>query len=159
MQASETANGGVILLCDSNGDQKINLFVGGNNDGVIDVLDSQGNTTVSLAGETGEIICNHVKSSGSVVEVVDTAFNSGNQTFNNDSYSSITVIAKVTGTSSYNITTIPVMFLEASDKRFCISDELNYVVFKAKLDNGVITITWESTNGSGSSIEKVYANY
>ena len=156
--ADGSGNGIFYLNHKSNG-SRVQAFVGNTGGGILYVNDNQTNNTIKLWGQGGLIECNHVKSTGSVVEVVDTAFNSGNKTFNNDSYSSITVIAKVTGTSSYNITTIPLMFLESSDKRFCISDELNYVVFKAKLDNGVITITWESSNGSGSSIEKVYANY
>lgn len=149
---------GVINICDSNGDTKLRLWVGGNNDGVIDVLDSQGNTTVSIAGETGLITCKNVKQSAGTVEVVDTAFNTGNKTFNDNDYQTITVIAKVTSTSSYNIINIPVMFLESTDKKFCISDEQNYVTFYLKLDNGVYTITWNTANSSGS-IEKVYANY
>ena len=157
--SKDSSEHGSLSVSNKQGASRVRAYIGGLGDGVLQLFDSNGSVGVSIAAEDGSIECNHVKSSGSVVEVVDTAFNSGNKTFNNDSYSSITVIAKVTGTSSYNITTIPVMFLESSDKRFCISDELNYVVFKAKLDNGVFTITWESSNGSGSSIEKVYANY
>ena len=149
---------GFIYVADANGDVKAQFWVGGNGDGVVDVKDAQGNTTVTFSGDSGEVSCKRVRSSESVVEVVDTSFSSGNKTFNDDDYNTITVIAKVTSTSSYNIINIPVMFLSSSNKKFCISDEVNYVTFNLKLDNGVYTITWDSANSSGS-IQKVYAHY
>ena len=154
-----------ILLRNTDGEFVLRLWVGGNKDGVIDVMDAQGNVTFQVEGATGKVTtqslveCNHVKSSGSVVEVVDTAFNSGNKTFNNDSYSSLTVIAKTHSSGSYNTATIPLAFLGSSNKQFCISDDTEYITFSVKLDNGVITVTWGSGSASGSSIEKVYAHY
>ena len=154
---------GIMTLNDSNGNPRLYLWVGGNNDGVVDVKDNNGDTTINLTGATGKVTCKaveteKVKQTNGVVEVVDTSFNSGNKTFNNDGYQTLTVVAKVTSTSSYNIINIPVMFLDDTNKRFCISDEANYITFNVKLDNGVYTVAWYSASSTGS-IEKIYAHY
>ena len=162
VQIAEFNNKGCLYL--SNGtDDKIDIFVGSNNDGVINLYDANNTATINAEGATGKVTCKEVatekvKQSAGVVEVVDTAFNSGNKTFNDDGYTQLTVIAKVTSAGSYNTCSIPVAFLESTNKRFCISDEASYVTFNVKLDNGVYTIAWYSANSSGS-IEKVYAHY
>lgn len=87
--------------------------------------------------------------------VVNESFYSGSKTFPDDGYSSLTVIAKTTNTSSYNLCSIPVSFLTSSNQRFCIADDTDYVTFNVKLDGGVFTVTFGSRNSSGT-IEKVY---
>ena len=149
---------GILYISDANGNTRLRLWVGGNNDGVIDVLDSNGKTTASLVGQTGKVICKKVKQTEGVVEVIDTAFSSGNATFNDADYKTITVIGKVTATSSYHVINIPVMFLDSTNKKFCLSDETDYITFFVKLENGTYTITWNTASSNGS-IEKVYANY
>ena len=154
---------GVISANDASGNTKAMLWVGTNDDGVLHLYDSNNNITISGEGNTGQLTCKSlvaekVKQSAGVVEVVSQSFNSGSKTFDNDDYQTLTVIAKVTSSGSYNISNIPVAFLESTNKRFCISDEASYVTFNIKLDNGVYTIAWYSANSSGS-IEKVYAHY
>lgn len=80
---------------------------------------------------------------------------SGLETFDDNGYSVLVVIAKVTSTSSFNAITIPVMFLESTDKRFCISDEQDYVTFNVRLENGTYTMSFYSRSSTGD-IEKVY---
>ena len=87
--------------------------------------------------------------------IMNESFYSGYKTFNNDGYSSITVVAKTTSTSSYNLCSIPVSFLTSSNQKFCISDDTDYITFNVKLDAGVFTVTFVSRKSTGS-IEKVY---
>ena len=87
--------------------------------------------------------------------IMNESFYSGSKTFNNDGYSSITVIAKTTSTSSYNLCSIPVSFLTSSNQKFCISDDTDYITFNVKLDGGVFTVTFVSRKSTGT-IEKVY---
>lgn len=162
VQIAEFNNKGVVFI--GNGtDDRISLFVGSNDDGVLNLYDTNNTPTINAEGATGKVTCKaveteKVKQSAGVVEVVDTSFNSGNKTFNNDGYQTLTVVAKVTSTSSYNIINIPVMFLDDTNKRFCISDEANYITFNVKLDNGAYTVAWYSASSTGS-IEKIYAHY
>ena len=120
-----------------------------------------------MTGETGEIIAEtvnakRVKTSEQIIELFDgaTPFYSGSKVFDYDGYNSLTVIAKVTNTSSFNLITIPVKFLESTDKRFCISDEINYVVVRFSIDTTTnkITMTWDSRNSTGY-VDRVYGNY
>lgn len=180
-----TNNGGYFRIRDANGangvyldntlfrfyneDGAISLdfFTGGLKDGVINVNDHTGNTTISLTGETGEITAEtvnakRVKTSEQIIELFDgaTPFYSGSKVFDYDGYNSLTVIAKVTNTSSFNLITIPVKFLESTEKRFCISDEINYVVVRFSIDTTTnkITMTWDSRNSTGY-VDRVYGNY
>lgn len=151
-------NGGVLEIKNSDGYTVGWFYAGTNKDGIIKLTDATGNDKIILQGRDGAILASKVKQSAGVVEVVNTAFSSGNKTFNDDGYTQLTVIAKVTSGGSYNTCSIPVAFLESTNKRFCISDEASYVTFNVKLENGVYTIAWYSANASGS-IEKVYAHY
>lgn len=151
-------DGGIIQTLNNDGEIVGILFANQDKHGVFSLRDATGVQTVVLRAGDGSVNAKKCRQSEGVVEVVDTAFNSGNKTFDDDGYTQLTVIAKVTSAGSYNTCSIPVAFLESTNKRFCISDEASYVTFNVKLDNGVYTIAWYSANSSGS-IEKVYAHY
>ena len=89
------------------------------------------------------------------VEVISESYSSGSKTFNDNGYSIIIVIGRVTSTGSFNVSTIPVALITSSNQRFCISDEVNYITFSIKKENGVYTVTFDDRNSSGS-IQKVY---
>ena len=153
---------GGVNLNNSSDNLAGSFWVGGNGDGVLDIYDSQGNVTISAVGQTGHITAKRVKTSEQIIELFDgaTPFYSGSKVFDYDGYNSLTVIAKVTSTSSFNLITIPVKFLESTDKRFCISDEINYVVVRFSIDTTTnkITMTWDSRNSTGY-VDRVYGNY
>lgn len=83
------------------------------------------------------------------------SMSSGSETFTDNGYKLLIVIAKVTSSSSFNAITIPVLFLNTTDQRFCISDEQDYVTFNVKLENGTYTLSFYSRSTTGT-IEKVY---
>lgn len=89
------------------------------------------------------------------VEVISESYSSGYKTFNDNGYSVIIVIARVTSTGSFNVSTIPVALITSTNQKFCISDEVNYVTFFIKKENGVYTVTVDYCSSSGS-IQKVY---
>lgn len=156
---SAGSSGGNLQLRNTSGNTRINAFVGGNDDGIVDVYDGNGDVSVSLVGQSGT-----VQPKGSQwVEVYSGTLTSGYVYFDYDQYNTIVIMAKVTSTSSYNEITIPkCMLIENTDQKFCISDEVNYVVVRVRWfkqnDHNYITVTFDSRNSSGS-VEKIYASY
>ena len=153
------SSGGNLQLHNTSGNTRINAFVGGNDDGIVDVYGSNGDVSVSLVGKSGT-----VQPKGSQwVEVYSGTLTSGYVYFDYDQYNTIVIMAKVTSTSSYNEITIPkCMLIENTDSKFCISDDDHYVVVRVRWfkqnDHNYITVTFDSRDSSGS-VEKIYASY
>ena len=88
--------------------------------------------------------------------LLDQDMSSGSRTFQNNSYSSLVVLAKVRNGGSFNSCTIPMLLIADITRQFCISDDEDYIVFTAKLEDNTITITMGSKSQSGGCISFIY---
>ena len=158
--------GGNWYLNNTNGDHRFHAFVGSvNDDGILDVFDANGNTTINLVGHEGKIDCGTVRPSRSQwEEIYSGSLTTGYFTTDYDQFNTFLVMAKVTNTSSFNELTIPKAMLTDQDQRFCISDEVNYITFNVRVvfddpvDGNYVVFTFYSRNSTGS-IQKVYGSY
>ena len=151
-------NGIALRLLDTSGTYTT-FSVNSQYDACMVYLRKNGTATVTLDGDNGV-----VKPTGSQwVEVYTGTLTSGYTYFDYDPYNTIIIMAKVTSTSSFNAIVIPkCMLIENTDQKFCISDEVNYVVVRVRWfnqnDHNYITVTFDSRNSSGS-VQKIYASY
>lgn len=80
---------------------------------------------------------------------------SGSKMFADAGYTALIVVARTTSSSSHNTLTIPMVFLGSSNNKFCIADDTDWVTFFLRVENGIITLTWDNRKTTGY-IEKVY---
>jgi phage minor structural protein len=148
----------------ANGDTRIHEFVGGNDDGVIQLKDGNNNTTINLAALNGLIECGQVRPSGlQQVELWNASHTTGTLSvpwgFNN-----YILVGKVSGGGSFLTMTIPRAVITDTDQRFQFTDEADYYVFDARKDvdpddgTDILLLTYVNRSGSGS-IQKVYGSY
>lgn len=87
--------------------------------------------------------------------VMNESVSSGSKMFADAGYSALVVVARTTSSSSYNTLTIPMELLGSSNNKFCIADDTDWVTFFLRVENGIITLTWDNRKSTGY-IEKVY---
>lgn len=148
----------------ANGDTRIHSFVGGNDDGVIQINDGTGAETISLVGKDGEIKCGQVKPSGlQQVELWNARHTTG-QLILPWGFNNYILIGKVSGGGSFLTMTLPRAAITTTDQKFQFTDEADYYVFNARQDvdpddgTDVLILTYVNRSGSGS-IQKVYGSY
>lgn len=87
--------------------------------------------------------------------VMNENMSSGSKMFADAGYTALIVVARTTSSSSYSTLTIPMEFLDSSNSKFCIADDTDWVTFFLRVENGIITLTWDNRKTTGY-IKKVY---
>lgn len=87
--------------------------------------------------------------------IINETVSSGSKMFANNGYTALIVIARTTSSGSHITLTIPMEFLDSSNNKFCIADDTDWVTFFLRVENGIITLTWDNRKTTGY-IEKVY---
>lgn len=87
--------------------------------------------------------------------IMNETVSSGSKMFADNGYTALIVIARTTSSGSHITLTIPMEFLDSSNNKFCIADDTDWVTFFLRVENGIITLTWDNRKTTGY-IEKVY---
>lgn len=87
--------------------------------------------------------------------IMNESVSSGSKMFADNGYTALIVIARTTSSGSHITLTIPMEFLDSSNNKFCIADDTDWVTFFLRVENGIITLTWDNRKTTGY-IEKVY---
>lgn len=146
---SGTAGGNLCLRSPNN---KIiaELFAGSSDqDGILNLRDSSGNQQIWMKGQDGSINCKKVKASEGIQSLYSGTLSSGYTTFNYGDYNSYIVFAHVHSGGSLISMTIPKDIITGSDQNFCISDEIDYIVFRLKKAGTTTTLTIGNMSSDG----------
>ena len=154
--------GGVIILQSRSGGSPVQLFVGGNNDGVISLQDGSGYEKISLAGQSGKIECDHIEQRNGIVELASGPYYSGTRVPWGE-YTAFMIYGQLSASGSNIAFTVPKTMITTSNQKFIINDETNYATYLLAYDdvNDELVITWNTASqGAGNQrINKVYGIY
>ena len=151
---SDAVNGGILVLNNHSEVARVTAFIGGHDDGVINLMDSNGNVTVELVGEDGRL-----RAKNAFEEVYSgTLSNVGAWwTFLTD-FAGLLIVGKVRASGSRSTTIIPVKMLDSTPVRYYLSDETNYISFNASIVDGLVKVEIAAKSSDGY-IEKVYGMF
>lgn len=156
------STGGLLRLFNRNNDYVVHAFVGGNNDGVVDLYDGSGNVTVSLVGQSGKAELDHVEQRNGIVELANGPYYSGTRVPWGP-YSAYMIWGQLTSSGSNIAFTVPKTMITTTNQKFIINDEANYSTYLLAYDdvNDELVITWNTASqGAGNQrINKVYGIY
>ena len=147
--------GGRLWIGNSSGNGAVIALAAQAGDGTVNVYDGNGNNTINLSGLNGIVNCKKVKASEGVVELYNGSLSSGSTTFNYGEYNLYIVSAHVHSGGSTITMTIPKAMLTGSDVNSCISDEVDYIVFKLRYSGSTVTLTIGNMSSDGW-VDKVY---
>lgn len=147
--------GGRLWIGNSSGNGAVIALAAQAGDGTVNVYDGNGNNTINLSGLNGIVNCKKVKASEGVVELYNGSLSSGSTTFNYGEYNLYIVSAHVHSGGSTITMTIPKAMLTGSDVNYCISDEVDYIVFKLRYSGSTVTLTIGNMSSDGW-VDKVY---
>ena len=147
--------GGRLWIGNSSGNGAVIALAAQAGDGTVNVYDGNGNITINLSGLNGIVKCKKVKASEGVVELYNGSLSSGSTTFNYGEYNLYIVSAHVHSGGSTITMTIPKAMLTGSDVNYCISDEVDYIVFKLRYSGSTVTLTIGNMSSDGW-VDKVY---
>ena len=147
--------GGRLWIGNSSGNGAVIALAAQAGDGTVNVYDGNGNNTINLSGLNGIVNCKKVKASEGVVELYNGSLSSGSTTFNYGEYNLYIVSAHVHSGGSTITMTIPKAMLTGSDVNYCISDEVDYIVFKLRYSGSTATLTIGNMSSDGW-VDKVY---
>ena len=149
------ADGGNLYLYDPSGNARAHFWIGSQHgDGIINLMDSNGNVTVELVGEDGRL-----RAKNAFEEVYSgTLSNVGAWwTFLTD-FAGLLIVGKVRASGSRSTTIIPVKMLDSTPVRYYLSDETNYISFNASIVDGLVKVEIAAKSSDGF-IEKVYGMF
>ena len=149
------ADGGNLYLYDPSGNVRAHYWIGSQHgDGIINLMDSNGNVTVELVGEDGRL-----RAKNAFEEVYSgTLSNVGAWwTFLTD-FAGLLIVGKVRASGSRSTTIIPVKMLDSTPVRYYLSDETNYISFNASIVDGLVKVEIAAKSSDGY-IEKVYGMF
>ena len=149
------AEGGDVRLYDPNENTRAHFWIGSQHgDGIINLMDSNGDVTVELVGEDGRL-----RAKNAFEEVYSgTLSNVGAWwTFLTD-YAGLLIVGKVRASGSRSTTIIPVKMLDSTPVRYYLSDETNYISFNASIVDGLVKVEIAAKSSDGY-IEKVYGMF
>ena len=151
---SDAVNGGILVLNNHSEVARVTAFIGGHDDGVINLMDSNGDVTVELVGEDGRL-----RAKNAFEEVYSgTLSNVGAWwTFLTD-FAGLLIVGKVRASGSRSTTIIPVKMLDSTPVRYYLSDETNYISFNASIVDGLVKVEIAAKSSDGY-IEKVYGMF
>ena len=147
--------GGRLWIGNSSGNGAVIALAAQAGDGTVNVYDGNGNNTINLSGLNGIVNCKKVKASEGVVELYNGSLSSGSTTFNYGEYNLYIVSAHVHSGGSTITMTIPKAMLTGSDVNYCISDEVDYIVFRLRYSGPTATLTIGNMSSDGW-VDKVY---
>lgn len=147
--------GGRLWIGNSSGNGAVIALAAQAGDGTVNVYDGNGNNTINLSGLNGIVNCKKVKASEGVVELYNGSLSSGSTTFNYGEYNLYIVSAHVHSGGSTITMTIPKAMLTGSDVNYCISDEVDYIVFRLRYSGSTVTLTIGNMSSDGW-VDKVY---
>lgn len=147
--------GGRLWIGNSNGNGAVIALAAQAGDGTVNVYDGNGNNTINLSGLNGIVNCKKVKASEGVVELYNGSLSSGSTTFNYGEYNLYIVSAHVHSGGSTITMTISKAMLTGSDVNYCISDEVDYIIFKLRYSGSTVTLTIGNMSSDGW-VDKVY---
>ena len=149
------AEGGDVRLYDPNENTRAHFWIGSQHgDGIINLMDSNGDVTVELVGEDGRL-----RAKNAFEEVYSgTLSNVGAWwTFLTD-FAGLLIVGKVRASGSRSTTIIPVKMLDSTPVRYYLSDETNYISFNASIVDGLVKVEIAAKSSDGY-IEKVYGMF
>ena len=149
------AEGGDVRLYDTNENTRAHFWIGSlHGDGIINLMDSNGDVTVELVGEDGRL-----RAKNAFEEVYSgTLSNVGAWwTFLTD-FAGLLIVGKVRASGSRSTTIIPVKMLDSTPVRYYLSDETNYISFNASIVDGLVKVEIAAKSSDGY-IEKVYGMF
>ena len=149
------AEGGDVRLYDPNENTRAHFWIGSQHgDGIINLMDSNGDVTVELVGEDGRL-----RAKNAFEEVYSgTLSNVGDWwTFLTD-FAGLLIVGKVRASGSRSTTIIPVKMLDSTPVRYYLSDETNYISFNASIVDGLVKVEIAAKSSDGY-IEKVYGMF
>lgn len=162
------AYGGILRLYNRNNTEALTAFVGGGDDGVLDVCDSAGNVTASLVGATGVAECDHVKARTPMVELFSGSWSSGYNYVETPivhDFKYFVFLWRTASSGNYQTMVVPASIaLTANEMPWQFNTEAQYFSFTSRVweYNGAdcLLLTFKSkTSGSSAYIEKVYGIY
>ena len=153
-----------IIISNHSNNPRFTMFVGGNDDGVISIADTNNNETINLAGLNGVGNFGTVKARDNQwVELYNGSLTPGNAQGVDWKYNTFLVVGRVTSGGSLHTMTIPRAMINANSQQFCFADEANWVTFSVKYEDdplygeeAIFTFGGRSSNGL---ITKIYGNY
>lgn len=149
------ATGGNFLLYDSNGNVRAHYWIGSQHgDGIINLMDSNGDVTVELVGEDGRL-----RAKNAFEEVYSGTLSSVGAwwTFLTD-FAGLLIVGKVRASGSRLTTIIPVKMLDSTPVRYQLADETNWISFNASIVDGLVKVEIAAKSSDGF-IEKVYGMF
>lgn len=130
--ACDNDSNGMVVVRDSNGSRRGQMWVGGNDDGILDIFDSNGNAGVSLSGGTGGN--GHIEQTGGCVQLWSGESYTGSIDILGayDKYTSYLIYGRVDTGGSFISTLIPRTMITDTNKKFILSDEAKYITFNVR---------------------------
>ena len=155
--SADVINGGVgcLRIRDALENTRVQAWTGSQyGDGLINLMDENGDVTVELIGHEGRI-----RAKNAFEEVYSgTLSNVGAWwTFLTD-FAGLLIVGKVRASGSRSTTIIPVKMLDSTPVRYYLSDETNYISFNASIVDGLVKVEIAAKSSDGY-IEKVYGMF
>lgn len=153
--ACATDSNGQLAIRNASGDIKIYAFVGGNDDGVVNIFDGNGDVTLSLVGKGG-----HIEQSGGVETLFD-GTSSTTVRVPYGKYSMFQVYGRLSATGSLISFIIPKVMLTTSNQKFIINDDTNWATYNVKYDDTTdeVVIAFNTASQTAHRINKVFGIY
>ena len=155
--SADVLNGGVgcLKIRDALENTRVQAWTGSQyGDGLINVMDENGNVTVELVGHDGRM-----RAKNAFEEVYSgTLSNVGAWwTFLTD-FAGLLIVGKVRASGSRSTTIIPVKMLDSTPVRYQLADETNWISFNASIVDGLVKVEIAAKSSDGY-IEKVYGMF
>ena len=154
-----------LRLIDSNNTTIANLYIKSNGSGRLYLKDGNGNISIDLDGEDGNIklLTGRFKAPNQLDKVYDGSLSSvGDWWTFNASFAYLLVVGNVRSGTAKVTTTLPTEMITTTPTRFQLADDAYYVSFEVtRVNNGggdLIEIKIAAKNSTGA-IEKVYGMF
>lgn len=148
--------GGDLQLNNLSGNNRFHAFVGGNDDGIIDVFDGNGNVTASFIGNGG-----HIEQSGGAVSLWTGTLYNGNFDIPLGKYTSFLFKWRVSNSGNYMTMLVPRADLTNTQQGYQFNTEAQYYSFGLYTDTigGVESLVVQFVSRTSASTGHICAVY